>query len=91
MIQQHPLTSKIDSSNDAEKKRTALRTQTTCLVGEVKALLKSTAANAEDLVVLIERLQLTYGELNNADTVIEPLISEQEADAEFATIIKHGD
>ncbi|KAK8775664.1 hypothetical protein V5799_030995 [Amblyomma americanum] len=87
-------TMKTDFSTDMEflkDERKALRTTAERLVDEAEALLKPCAPNGEELEVIIERLQLTHRQLNDVDAAIEPLIFEQEADTQFATITLYGD
>lgn len=67
-----------------KKKRKAIRSQVTRLVNDAEGLLRAPGPNAAELEMLIERLTLAQGQLNNVDSAIEPLVSEQDGDAEFA-------
>lgn len=90
-LQQTKVVSSTDIIEILKRKRKALRAQATCLVGEVEALLRSTTPNVVDVEVLIEHLLMTQPQLNEVNTVIEPLIPEKEADAEFTIIMEYGD
>lgn len=74
-----------------QKKRKTHRMQVTRLVGEANALLLSATPSVNDLEVLIERILLAHDQLNDVDAAIEPLITGQDAEAEFAHGIEYSD
>ncbi|KAH7984130.1 hypothetical protein HPB52_017321 [Rhipicephalus sanguineus] len=74
------------------KKKKVIRSQVTRFTNDADKILNSTSAvDLEKVSVLIERQRLAELQLNHADTPIEPQLREEDAEAEFETVLEYSD
>ncbi|KAH7942842.1 hypothetical protein HPB52_001913 [Rhipicephalus sanguineus] len=75
-----------------KKKRKVIRSQVTRFTNDADKILSSTSAiDLEEVSVLIERLRLAERQLKDADDAIEPHLREEDAEAEFETVLEYSD
>ncbi|KAH6919628.1 hypothetical protein HPB50_029384 [Hyalomma asiaticum] len=75
-----------------KKKRNVIRSQATCFTNDADKLLKNrSAVDLKEVSVLIERLRLVERQLKDIDSAIEPHLREEDAEAEFESVLEYSD
>ncbi|KAL3187861.1 hypothetical protein MRX96_000482 [Rhipicephalus microplus] len=78
--------------NILKKKGKVIRSQVTRFPNDADKIFSSTSAfDLEAVSVLIEHLRLAERQLKDAYTAIEPYLREEDAEAEFATVLAYRD
>ncbi|KAH6927683.1 hypothetical protein HPB50_007047 [Hyalomma asiaticum] len=73
-----------------KKKRKIITSRVTRFTNDADKLLSSTSAiDLDEVSVLIERLRLVEQQLKDTDTAIEPPLREEDAEAEFETVLEY--
>ncbi|KAH6947372.1 hypothetical protein HPB50_018527 [Hyalomma asiaticum] len=74
------------------KKCKVIRSQVTRFTNDADKLLSSTSAiDLDEVSALIERLRLVERQLKDTDTAIEPHLKEEDAEAEYETVLEYSD
>ncbi|KAH6947551.1 hypothetical protein HPB50_019739 [Hyalomma asiaticum] len=75
-----------------KKKRNVIRSQATHFTNDADKLLNNrSVVDLKEVSVLIERLRLVERQLKDIDTAIEPHLREEDAEAEFESVLEYSD
>ncbi|KAG0438083.1 hypothetical protein HPB47_017152 [Ixodes persulcatus] len=74
-----------------KQKRKIRRSQVTKVLSEIDAAVEREVLAEEELRILLARLSTIHGQLNETDAAIEPLLTDGEAEQEYARTIEYND